>query len=277
MIIKTKDYTPVFITEHKENGITIFNDLVKLDRSNLICIAARPGMGKTSLALHMALEYAKKCDKTIYIFTLEMSAKKIYQRMICYLSEIDSHELDNNSLSNEQKEAVEQAEEYLKTLNIVIDDEPMLSVEKIEERLEKENNLGLVIIDYLELLTVNGKFDNRVQELSLISRNLHILMKRKNVPLIFIKQLLRKIEWREDKRPRLIDIRDFGCIEQDSDTVIFIYRNEYYHDISKDCSQAEIIIAKNRYDCVDTVFLKWQGRYGKFSESYKVNKKTKKY
>ena len=266
MIIKTKDYTPVFITEHKENGITIFNDLVKLDRSNLICIAARPGMGKTSLALHMALEYAKKCDKTIYIFTLEMSAKKIYQRMICYLSEIDSHELDNNSLSNEQKEAVEQAEEYLKTLNIVIDDEPMLSVEKIEERLEKENNLGLVIIDYLELLTVNGKFDNRVQELSLISRNLHILMKRKNVPLIFIKQLLRKIEWREDKRPRLIDIRDFGCIEQDSDTVIFIYRDEYYKGVTEECSIAEIIIAKNRYDALSTVPLEWHGWYSKFSE-----------
>lgn len=266
MIIKTNDYTPVFITESEENGVTIFNDLVKLDRGNLICIAARPGMGKTSLALHMALEFAKRSDKTVYIFTLEMSSKQIYQRMICYLAEVDSHKLSNNSLSNEQKGAVEQAEEYLKTLNIVIDDEPMLSVEKIEERLEKENNLGLVIIDYLELLTVNGKFDNRVQELSLISRNLHIFMKRKNVPLIFIKQLLRKIDYRKDKRPRLIDIRDFGCIEQDSDTVIFIYRDEYYKGVTVECSVAEIIIAKNRYDALSTVPLEWRGRYGKFSE-----------
>ena len=269
MIIKTNDYTPDFLTESEKSNVTMFNDLVKLDRGNLICIAARPGMGKTSLAIHMALEYAKKSYKTVYIFTLEMSAKKIYQRMICYLAEIDSHNLYNNSLSKEKKDAVEQAEEYLKTLNIVIDDEPMLSVEKIEERLEKENNLGLVIIDYLELLTVNGKFDNRVQELSLISRNLHILMKRKNVPLIFIKQLLRKIEWREDKRPRLIDIRDFGCIEQDSDTVIFIYRDEYYKGVTEECSIAEIIIAKNRYDALSTVPLEWRGRYAKFSESDK--------
>lgn len=266
MILKTNDYTPDFITGSEENNITMFNNLVKLDRGNLICIAARPGMGRTSLALHMALEFAKRSDKTVYIFTLEMSAKKIYQRMICYLAEVDSHKLYNNSLSKEQKEAVEQAEEYLKTLNIVIDDEPMLSVEKIEERFEKENNLGLVIIDYLEILTVNGKFDNRVQELSLISRNLHILMKRKNVPLIFIKQLLRKIEWREDKRPRLIDIRDFGCIEQDSDTVIFIYRDEYYKGVTEECSTAEIIIAKNRYDALGTVLLEWRGRYMKFSE-----------
>ena len=266
MIIKTNDYTPTFLIEPEENDVTMFNDLVKLDRGNLICIAARPGMGKTLLALHMALEYAKKCDKTIYIFTLEMSSKQIYQRMICYLAEVDSHKLSNNSLSKEQKEAVEQAEEYLKTLNIVIDDEPMLPVKKIEERLEKENNLGLVIIDYLELLTVNGNFNNRVQELSVISRNLHILMKRKNVPLIFIKQLLRKIDYRKDRRPRLIDIRDFGCIEQDSDTVIFIYRDEYYKGVTEECSIAEIIIAKNRYDALSTVPLEWRGRYGKFSE-----------
>ena len=131
MIIKTKDYTPVFITEHEENGITIFNDLVKLDRGNLICIAARPGMGKTSLALHMVLEFAKRSDKTVYIFTLEMSAKKIYQRMICYLAEVDSHKLSNNSLSTEQKKAVKRAEEYLRTLNIVIDDESTLTVEQV--------------------------------------------------------------------------------------------------------------------------------------------------
>ena len=132
----------------------------------------------------------------------------------------------------------------------------------------------MVIIDYLELLTVNSKINNRVQELSELSRNLHTFMKRKNVSIIFIKQLLRKIEWREDKRPRLIDIHDFGCIEQDSDTVIFIYRDEYYKGVTEECSIAEIIIAKNRYDALSTVPLEWRGRYGKFSEGYKVNKNT---
>ena len=266
MIIKTNDYTPTFIESAEGDGVTMFNDLVKLDRGNLICIAARPGMGKTSLALHMALEYAKKCDKTVYIFTLEMGAKQIYQRMICYLAEVDLHKLDNNSLSTEQKEAVNRAKEYIGTLNIVIDDEPMLTVEQVEERLEKENDLGLVIIDYLELLTVNDKFNNRAQELSVISRNLHILMKRKNVPFIFNIQLSRKIEYREDRRPRLRDLRDFGCIEQDADTVIFIYRDEYYKGVTDECSTAEIIIAKNRYDTLGTVPLKWRGQYGKFSE-----------
>ena len=271
MIIKTNDYTPVFTIESKEDNITMFNDSVKLDRGNLICIAARPGMGKTSLAIHMALEYAQKSDKTVYIFTLEMSAKQIYQRIISYLAEVDLHQLKNNTLSNEQKEAVERAEEHLRTLNIVIDDELTLTVEQIEERLEKEKNLGLVIIDYLELLTANGKFKNRVHEISELSRKLHILTKRKNVPVIFIKQLSRKVEYREDRRPRLLDIRDFGGIEQDANTVIFIYRDEYYKGVTEECSTAEIIIAKNRYDALGTVLLEWRGQYGKFSE---VDKKA---
>lgn len=266
MILKTKNYAPALFTEIKEENIIMFNDLVKLDRGNLICIAARPGMGKTSLALHMALEYARKCNKTVYIFTLEMSAKQIYQRIISYLAEVDLHKLYNNSLSNEQKETVERAEEYLKTLNIVIDDESMLTVDQVEERLEKETNLGLVIIDYLELLTANGKFKNRVHEISEISRKLHILTKRKNVPLIFIKQLSRQIDYREDRRPRLRDLLNFGCIEQDTNTVIFIYRDEYYKGVTEECSTAEIIIAKNRYDALGTVLLEWRVRYMKFSE-----------
>ncbi len=266
MIIKTNDYTPTFIEPAEGDGVTMFNDLVKLDKGNLICIAARPGMGKTSLALHMALEYAKKSNKTVYIFSLEMSATQIYRRIISYLSEVDSHELNNNLLSNEQKEFIEWAEEYLKTLNIVIDDEPMLTVDQVEERLAKENNLGLVIIDYLELLTANGKFKNRAHEISEISRKLHILTKRKSVPFIFNSQLSRKIEYREDRRPRLRDLHDFGCIEQDANTVIFIYRDEYYKGVTEERSTAEIIIAKNRYDTLGTVPLKWRGQYMKFSE-----------
>ena len=246
MILKTKNYAPALFTEIKEENITMFNDLVKLDRGNLICIAARPGMGKTSLSIHMALEYAKKSDKTVYIFTFEMSAKQIYQRIISYLAEVDLHQLKNNTLSNEQKEAVERAEEHLRTLNIVIDDELTLTVEQIEERLEKESNLGLVIIDYLDLLTANGKFKNRIHEISELSRKLHILTKRKNIPVIFIKQLSRKVEYREDRRPRLLDIRDFGGIEQDSDTVIFIYRDEYYKGVTAECGTAEIIIANQK-------------------------------
>ena len=166
MIIKTNDYPPAFIESAKGDGVTIFNDLVKLDRGNMICIAARPGMGKTSLALHMALEFAKKSDKTVYFFTLEMSAKQIYQRIISYLAEVDSHKLYNNSFSTEQKEAVKRAEEYLRTLNIVIDDEPMLPVEKIEERLEKENERKYGEVDELVSVLEAGTGKKGARELT---------------------------------------------------------------------------------------------------------------
>lgn len=267
MIIKTKDYTPVFITEHEENGITIFNDLVKLDRSNLICIAARPGMGKTSLALHMALEFAKRSDKTVYIFTLEMSAKKIYQRMICYLAEVDSHKLYNNALSKEQKEAVEQAEEYLKTLNIVIDDATELTDRQMMERLDTVDNLGLVIVDdSRRYMNCSRKMEISALENPIVTRELKRFAIIKNIPVILTHKLNRKIEKRENYRPNLKDIRDDGALEQDSDTVIYIYRDEYYHNVSTDHSKAEIIIAKNRYDALSTVLLEWRGQYGKFSE-----------
>ena len=265
MIIKTIDQI-YEITEPKENNITMFSDLVKLDRGNLICIAARPGMGKTSLALHMALEYAKKSYKTVYIFTPKTSAIQIYQRMICYLAEVDLHKLNNNSLSKEQKEAVKLAEEYLRILNIVIDDEPVLTVEMIEEILEKESDLGLVIIDSLQYVNCSRQMEILAQETSIITRELKSFSKRKNIPVILTHKLNRIIEERENKRPLLGDLREDGALAQDFDTIIFIYRGEYYHDISKNCSQAEIIVAKNRYDSVKTILLEWQGRYGKFSE-----------
>ena len=266
MIIKTNDYPPDFITGSEENNITMFNNLVKLDRSNLICIAARPGMGKTSLALHMALEYSKKSDKIVYIFSIDSCSAEIYERMLCSLAEIDTYHMRIRSFSAEDKDKIAKAGNLLKNMNIIIDDVTGLNERQIIDRLDTVENLGLVIIDSLQYVNCSRKMEILAQEIGIITRELNSFAKRKNIPVILTHKLNRKIEEREDKRPLLGDLRENGALVQDLDTIIFLYRDEYYHDISKDCSQAEIIIAKNRYGYTETVFLEWQGRYGKFSE-----------
>ena len=262
MIIKTKDYTPTFFESVTEDGVTMFNDLVKLDRGNLICVAARPGMGKTSLVLHMTLEFAKKSDKTIYIFSFRERATDIYERLICSLAEIDTYSMRKREFSSEQWERIARAK--ISSLNIVIDD--TLKREEWQElkRLEECDDLGLVVFD--ALCPSKHTAPNYVQELSLITRELRHLSKIKNIPVIFAHTPNRKLEKRKDKRPRGKDLIGDGALEQDSDTIIFIYRDEYYNGSYEDFSNAEIIIAKNRYDCIDTVQLEWRGRYGKFSE-----------
>ena len=276
MIIKTNDYTPDFLTESEKSNVTMFNDLVKLDRGNLICIAARPGMGKTSLALHMALEYAKKCDKTIYIFSTDLCSMEIYERMICSLAEIDTYHMRIRSFSAEDKDKIKKASNLLKNMNIIIDDATDLNERQIIDRLETVDNLGLVIIDSMQYVDCFCQTELFAKETAVITRELKSFSKRKNIPVIFTYKLNRKMERRMNKRPLLRDLlyNGHGFLEHYSDTVIFLYRDEYYHDISKDCSQAEIIIAKNRYDSVKTILLEWQRRYGKFSEGYKVNKNT---
>lgn len=268
MIIKTNDHTTIFITEPKENGVTIFNDLVKLDRGNLICIAARPGMGKSSLALHMALEYSKKFDKIVYIFSIDSCSAEIYERMLCSLAEIDTYHMRIRSFSAEDKDKNAKAGNLLKNMNIIIDDVTGLNERQIIDRLDTVENLGLVIIDSLQYVNCSRKMELLAQESSIIVRELRCFAKRKNIPVILTHKLNRKMERRMNKRPLLRDLlyNGHGLLEHDSDTVIFLYRDEYYHDISKDCSQAEIIIAKNIYGYTETVFLEWQGRYGKFSE-----------
>ena len=267
MIIKTNDYTPTFLIEPEENDVTIFNNLVKLDKGNLICIAARPGMGKTSLALHMALEYAKKCDKTIYIFSTDLCSMEIYERMICSLAEIDTYHMRTRSFSAEDKDKITKASDSLKSTNIIIDDTTGLNERQIIDRLDAVDNLGLVIIDSLQYVNCSHKMELLAQESSIIARELRCFAKRKNIPVILTHKLNRKIEEREDKRPLLGDLREDGALAQDFDTIIFIYRDEYYKGVTVECSVAEIIIAKNRYDSVKTIPLEWQGWYA-MEESY---------
>ena len=191
--------------------------------------------------------------------------------MISLLAGVPLRVMRNKSFSEEQAQAIENAKEQLKKLNIIIEGDCGLSVSQIEEKLKQIDNLGMIIIDYIQLMTSESRFDNRIQEISEISRKLKFLTKRKNIPAIVTSQLLRKIEWREDKRPRLDDIRDVGAIEQDSDTIILIHiENSNIHELNEfpyqEPREAEIMIAKNRYGSTGNVLLDWRGQYTKFSE-----------
>ncbi len=258
MIIKLNESVTASFDDSKENEISVFDGLVKLDRSNLILMASRPGMGKTSLALYTALEYMKKSNKTVYIFSSEILAEHVYQRLIRTLAEVDYQTVQNGMLSEDQKDAVLRASEYLKTLNIIIDDD---NKSEIESRLDKVDNVGLVIVDYLELAVYKNVRDGYKA-----LKDIKFLAKEKDIPIIVTSQLSCKLERRKDKRPKLEDVSE-RCVEliEYSDTVIFVYRDEYY-DIrfEKECENAEIIITKNRYGSLKTLELEWLGEYCKF-------------
>lgn len=264
MIIKTNHYPPIFIESAKGDGGTMFNDLVKLDRGNMICIAARPGMGKTSLALHMALEFAKRSDKTVYVFSFRERATEIYERMICSLVEIDTYSMKTRKYSPEQWERILEAIAKIASLNIVIDDTVKREEFQITKLLDECDNLGMMIVDDW----LPSRYGTTIfgQEVSMMTRELRHFSKIKNIPVIFTHTPNRNLEKRKNKRPLLKDLMGDGSLMQNSDAIIFIYRDEYYNCSNEDFSNAEIIIAKNRYDCIDTVSLEWRGRYGKSSE-----------
>ena len=196
MIIKTKEYSLKFSDEERE--ISLLEDLVWVDRSNLICIAARSGMGKTSLTLHMALEYTKKCDKTIYIFSTDLCSMEIYERMICSLAEIDSYHMRIRSFSAEDKDKITKASDSLKNMNIIIDDTTGLNERQIIDRSDTLNNLGLVVIDSLQYVNCSHKMKFSTQEIGIITHELKVFARRKNIPVIFTHKLNRKIEERKD-------------------------------------------------------------------------------
>ena len=198
-----------------------------------------------------------------------MSAEQIYSRMLCYLAEVDLYSMRQKEFFHGESERLSAASERLQKLNIIINDETFLTVTQIEEKMQDIDNLGLVIIDYVQLIKSDVLREKREEEIGDISRSLKILTRKKNIPIVIISQLHRGIERRIDKRPKLSDIALVGgSIEVDSDTVIFIYRDEYYNldDGTEDYTEAEICIAKNRFGYVGTLRYKWQGRYGKFSE-----------
>jgi replicative DNA helicase len=241
--------------------------LAGLGKSDLVLVGARPGMGKTSFALNIATNVAKQTKKTVCIFSLEMSADQLVNRVLSSEALVNSYSLRTGELAPTDWENLARAAGELAGCDILIDDTSGMTVTAMKAKLRRVKNLGMVIIDYLGLMSGDKHTDNRVQEVSEISRSLKIMAKELMVPIVCCAQLSRGPESRTDKKPMLSDLRDSGAIEQDADTVIFLYRSEYYKTddaAGQDTSIAEVIIAKNRHGSTGTVNMGWNGQFTKF-------------
>lgn len=256
-------------TQGTKTGFSLLDRvLAGMGKSDLVLIGARPGMGKTSFALNIATNVAKQTKKAVCIFSLEMSAEQLVNRVLASEALVNSYALRTGELTPEDWEHLAVASGELSGCDILIDDTSGMTVTAMKAKLRRVQNLGLVVIDYLGLMQGDHHNDNRVQEVSEISRSLKIMAKELMVPVICCAQLSRGPESRTDKRPMLSDLRDSGAIEQDADTVIFLYRSEYYKTDetanNQTTSIAEVIIAKNRHGSQGTVSMGWNGQYTKF-------------
>ena len=240
-----------------------------LNKSDLILLAARPGMGKTSMALNILLDAGKKSGKQVAFFSLEMSREQLAMRLISGESFVDNKKLVTGKLTDDDWDKIAVAADSLNHSRILIDDDSSVTVADINAKCRRVDNLGLVIIDYLQLMqSAGGKQysgENRQQVVSDISRALKIMAKELNVPVLCLSQLSRANESRSDKRPMLSDLRESGAIEQDADIVLFLYREGYYDKDTPNPNLAECIIAKNRHGETRTVELQWLPEFTTFS------------
>lgn len=239
--------------------------LVGMGPGDLILVGARPGMGKTSFAMNVATKVALRTGNAVCVFSLEMSAQQLVTRMMCSEALIDSYKMRTGDLDKDDWAKLARATSMLSECNILIDDSTGITVTGMKAKLRRVKNLGLVVIDYLQLMQSDRRIDNRVQEVAEISRGLKLLAKELKVPIITCAQLSRGPESRTDKRPMLSDLRDSGAIEQDADIVMFLYREEYYNDKDDQHNTAEIIVAKNRHGSTKRVEIGWFGKYTRFS------------
>lgn len=244
-----------------------------LNRSDLILLAARPGMGKTSFALNIAKHAACVSKKTVAFFSLEMSKEQLASRLLSSEALVGGTKLRTGKLSEEEWQRLISAGDVLNKANLYLDGTPGITVPEMKAKLRRLKNVDLVIIDYLQLMSSGGRrSDNRVQEISEITRNLKILAKEINVPVVCLSQLSRASEQRTDHKPQLSDLRDSGSIEQDADIVLFLYREGYY-DKDKgenvtsavDQNSGECLVAKNRHGETRSVTLHWQGEFMRFT------------
>ena len=236
-------------------------------RSDLILIAARPSMGKSALVLNLAEYVAVRSHITTALFSLEMSKEQLINRMLAMNSKVDSQNIRTGDLKDEEWANLMESARNIGESGLIIDDTPGISISELRSKCRKlklEKKLGLVIIDYLQLMSGGGRSESRQQEVSEISRSLKALAREINCPVIALSQLSRAVEQRPDKRPMLSDLRESGAIEQDSDMVIFIYRDEYYNRDTEEPGVAELIIGKQRNGPTGTVKLKWMGQIQKF-------------
>ena len=240
-----------------------------LNKSDLILVAARPAMGKSAFALNLGVNVAKKYKKTVAIFNLEMSREQLALRLLASESFIDMSKLATGKLSEEEWGKLCMASAALSQTDIRIDDNPSVTVADINAKCRRLDNLGLVVIDYLQLMQGSGygkNNENRVVVVSEISRSLKIMAKELNVPVVCLSQLSRAVESRTDKRPILSDLRESGAIEQDADSVMFLYRDDYYNPDTEEKNVAECIVSKNRHGETGTVKLQWFGPYQTFTD-----------
>ena len=240
-----------------------------LNKSDLLLIAARPAMGKSSLALNIGVNVAKKYKQTVAVFNLEMSREQLAMRLLSGESFVDSQKMLTGKLSDEEWGKLAMASASLSQTDIRIDDNPSVTVAEMNAKLRRVEDLGLVVIDYLQLMTGSGygrQSENRVQVVGEISRSLKIMAKELNVPVICLSQLSRAVESRTDKRPIMSDLRESGAIEQDADVIMFIYRDDYYNENSEEKNVAECIVAKNRHGETGTVKLQWLPQFTTFAD-----------
>lgn len=243
-----------------------------LNPSELLIVAARPAMGKSAFVLNIAHHVAMRSKVPVMIFSLEMSKEQMVNRILCSEAEVDSMKVRTGDLDSEDWIKLGKASGNLAEAPIYIDDTPGLSSAELRAKCRKaklEKDIGLVIIDYLQLMESKGRSESRQNEISEISRSLKILAKELNVPVIALSQLSRAAETRPDRRPILSDLRESGSIEQDADIVMFLYRDDYYNPDTEKKNVAEVIIAKNRSGSTGTVELAWIGKYTKFANLFR--------
>lgn len=236
--------------------------------SDLILVAARPSMGKTAFVLNVAEHAVLKSKTPTAIFSLEMSKDQLVKRILSMNSKVDSQAIRSGELQDDDWIKLAESARLIGNSNLIIDDTPGISISELRSKCRKfklEHNLGLVIIDYLQLMSAGRKSESRQQEISEISRSLKALAREISAPVVALSQLSRAVEQRPDKRPMLSDLRESGAIEQDADVVMFIYRDDYYNHDSEEAGIAEIIIGKQRNGPTGTVKLAWQSKYTKFA------------
>jgi len=256
-------------------GLTDLDEcILGLNKGDLVLVASRPGMGKTSIALNIALHVAKTSGKTVAIFSLEMAREQLVSRLLSSESLVDSQKLQTGRLSQEEWRRLGAAAAVIAATDLRMDDNPTLSVADMNAQCRRLDNLGLVVIDYLQLMQSAGgslryASESRTQAVSDMSRMLKIMAKELNVPVLCLSQLSRANESRQEKRPMLSDLRESGAIEQDADIVIGLYRDGYYNKETETPNQAEAIVLKNRHGSTGTIDLMWLPEFTTYANAEK--------
>lgn len=272
VIIDTYDHLQKLTGEDRnlylglESGFRQLDAMITgLNKTDLILLAARPGMGKSAFALNIATNVAKKYNKDVVYFSLEMSNEQLAARILSSEAQIPSSALRTGVLNTEQWVQLASCADILSKTHIYLDDTPGITVAEMKAKMRRLKNLGLVVIDYLQLMSGGERSENRVQEVSKITRNLKIMAKELDVPVVLLSQLNRSAETRPDHKPMLADLRESGSIEQDADIVMFLFREGYYNPETENPFLAKCILAKNRHGSTGEADLRWDGQFTKFA------------